>query len=78
MPVALEADYLKVIQRLKNEAKDRENIIVNLKVELTQKSGEIDSLKLSTLALNDELVKELRQKEEKIQSLMEELKSAKN
>lgn len=60
MPVALEADYLKVIQRLKNEAKDRENIIVNLKVELTQKSGEIDSLKLSTLALNDELVKELR------------------
>ena len=41
-------------------------IIVNLKVELTQKSGEIDSLKLSTLALNDELVKELAYKEKKI------------
>ena len=66
MPVAVEADYLKVIHRLKAEAKHRENIIVNLKVELTQKSGEIDDLKITTLALNDELVKELAYKEKKI------------
>ena len=63
MPVAVEADYLEVIHRLKAEAKHRENIIVNLKVELTQKSGEIDDLKITTLALNDELVKELAYKE---------------